>query len=70
MAGKQGGGVGGAAIRHAARADQMNRELVVGGAAGYPVPAYIGLPVIAGFAVAVVVLVWSLVAFALWSVLV
>jgi branched-chain amino acid transport system permease protein len=44
------------ALGELVRATILNLE-VVGGAAGYPVTAYIGLPVIAGFAVAVVVLV-------------
>ena len=44
------------ALGELVRATILNLE-VVGGAAGYPVPAYIGLPVIAGFAVAVIALV-------------
>jgi branched-chain amino acid transport system permease protein len=44
------------ALGELVRATILNLE-VVGGAAGYPVSAYIGLPVIAGFAVAVVALV-------------
>jgi branched-chain amino acid transport system permease protein len=44
------------ALGELVRATILNLE-VVGGAAGYPVTAYIGLPVIAGFAVAIVVLV-------------
>jgi branched-chain amino acid transport system permease protein len=44
------------ALGELVRATILNLE-VVGGAAGYPVSAYIGLPIIAGFAVAVVALV-------------
>jgi branched-chain amino acid transport system permease protein len=44
------------ALGELVRATILNLE-VVGGAAGFPVTAYIGLPVIAGFAAAVVVLV-------------
>jgi branched-chain amino acid transport system permease protein len=44
------------ALGELVRAIILNLE-VVGGAAGYPVPAYVGLPIIAGFAVAIVVLV-------------
>jgi branched-chain amino acid transport system permease protein len=44
------------ALGEIVRATILNLE-VVGGAAGYPVAAYIGLPVVAGFALAVVVLV-------------
>ena len=44
------------ALGELVRATILNLD-VVGGAAGYPVTAYIGLPIIAGFAVAVVVLV-------------
>jgi branched-chain amino acid transport system permease protein len=44
------------ALGELVRATFLNLE-IVGGAAGYPVPAYIGLPVIAGFAAGVVVLV-------------
>ncbi len=44
------------ALGELVRATILNLELV-GGAAGYPVAAYIGLPVVSGFAVAVVVLV-------------
>jgi len=44
------------ALGELVRATILNLE-VVGGAAGYPVGAYIGLPIIAGFAVAIVVMV-------------
>jgi branched-chain amino acid transport system permease protein len=44
------------ALGEIVRATILNLE-VVGGAAGYPVIAYIGLPVIAGFTFAIVVLV-------------
>jgi branched-chain amino acid transport system permease protein len=44
------------ALGEIVRASILNLE-VVGGAAGYPVIAYIGLPVIAGFTVGVIVLV-------------
>jgi branched-chain amino acid transport system permease protein len=44
------------AIGEIVRATILNLQ-VVGGAAGYPVAAYVGFPVIAGFTVAIVVLV-------------
>jgi branched-chain amino acid transport system permease protein len=44
------------ALGELVRATILNLEFV-GGAAGYPVAAYIGLPVVAGFAASVVVLV-------------
>src|SRR5271168_1723548 len=44
------------ALGELVRAIILNLE-VVGGAAGYPVPTYVGLPIIAGFAIAVVALV-------------
>jgi branched-chain amino acid transport system permease protein len=47
------------ALGEIVRASILNLE-VVGGAAGYPVTTFIRLPVVAGFAVAVTVLVWLL----------
>lgn len=44
------------ALGQLVRATILNLE-VVGGAAGYPVSAYVGLPFVAGFAAAIVVLV-------------
>jgi branched-chain amino acid transport system permease protein len=44
------------ALGEIVRATILNLE-IVGGAAGYPVVAYVGLPVIAGFTLAIVVLV-------------
>jgi branched-chain amino acid transport system permease protein len=47
------------ALGQVVQATILNLE-VIGGAAGYPVTAFIRLPVIIGFAVAVVVFVWLL----------
>jgi branched-chain amino acid transport system permease protein len=44
------------ALGEIVRATILNLE-VVGGAAGYPVKTYIGLPIVAGFAVAIIVMV-------------